>query len=135
MISDIASSHVVSSAKVGKSRDFSTLGLSNMTLVFLLPNVTSVVQPLSLRYNSNFPKFNTRINFCGGFCPVLHGYVVKCIQGRPGFWKFLGNVERRGIDITKVLYFQGRVCVCGLVGSLNFRVRVMVWFFFIYQGA
>jgi hypothetical protein len=54
MISDIASSHVVSSAKVGKSRDFSTLGLSNMTLVFLLPNVTSVVQSLSLRYNSIF---------------------------------------------------------------------------------
>jgi len=64
--------------------------------------------------------------------PVLHGYVVKCIHERPGFWKFLGNVERRGIDITNVLYFQGRVCVCGLVGFLNFRVRVMVWFFFSY---
>ena len=46
MILDIASSHVVSSAKVGKSRGFSTLGLSNMTLVFLPPNVTTVVQPL-----------------------------------------------------------------------------------------
>ena len=45
MISDNASSHVVSSAKVGKSRGFATLELSNMTLVFLLPNVTSVVQP------------------------------------------------------------------------------------------
>jgi hypothetical protein len=41
-----ASSHVVSSTKVGKSRVFSTLGLSKMTLVFLPPNVTSVVQPL-----------------------------------------------------------------------------------------
>jgi hypothetical protein len=30
----------------GKSRGFSTLELSNMTLVFLPPNVTSVVQPL-----------------------------------------------------------------------------------------
>ena len=46
MISDNASSHVVSSAKVGKVRGFSTLGLNNMTLVFLSPNVTSIVQPL-----------------------------------------------------------------------------------------
>ena len=46
MILDNASSHVVSSAKVGKSHGFSTLELSNMTLVFLPPNVTSVVQPL-----------------------------------------------------------------------------------------
>ena len=46
MILDNASSHIVSSAKVGKSRGFSTLELSNMTLVFLPPNVTSVVQPL-----------------------------------------------------------------------------------------
>ena len=36
----------VSFAKVGKSRGFSTLKLSNMSLVFLPPNVTSVVQPL-----------------------------------------------------------------------------------------
>ena len=43
MILDIASSHVVSSTKVGKFRGFSTLGLSNMTLVFLPPNVTIVV--------------------------------------------------------------------------------------------
>jgi hypothetical protein len=42
---DYASSHVVSSAKVGKSCGFSTLELSNMTLVFLPPNGTSVVQP------------------------------------------------------------------------------------------
>jgi hypothetical protein len=46
LLLDIASSHVVSSAKVGKSRGFSTLGLSNMTLMFLPPNVTSIVQPL-----------------------------------------------------------------------------------------
>ena len=46
MILDNASSHVVSSAKVGKSCGFSTLKLSNMIFVFLPPNVTSVVQPL-----------------------------------------------------------------------------------------
>lgn len=40
---DNASSHVVSFAKVGKSRSFSTLAFSNMTLVFQPPNVTSVV--------------------------------------------------------------------------------------------
>ena len=38
--------NVVSSAKVGKYRSFSTLELSNMTLVFLPPNVTTIVQPL-----------------------------------------------------------------------------------------
>jgi hypothetical protein len=37
MILDNASSHVVSSIKVGKSHGSSTLELSNMTLVFLLP--------------------------------------------------------------------------------------------------
>jgi hypothetical protein len=46
MILDNASSHVVSFVKVGKSPGFSTLELSNMTLVFLPSNVTSVVQPL-----------------------------------------------------------------------------------------
>jgi hypothetical protein len=44
-ILDNASSHV-SSAKVGKPCGFSTLELSNITLVFLPPNVTSIVQPL-----------------------------------------------------------------------------------------
>jgi hypothetical protein len=46
MILDNASSHVVSFAKVGKSCGFSALQLSNMNLVFLPSNVTSVVQPL-----------------------------------------------------------------------------------------
>jgi hypothetical protein len=46
MILDDASSHVVRSAKVGKSHGFSILELSNMTLVFLPPNAISVVQPL-----------------------------------------------------------------------------------------
>jgi hypothetical protein len=46
MILDNAYSHVVSSAKVGKSHGFSTLELSKMTLVFLPPNVTTIVQPL-----------------------------------------------------------------------------------------
>jgi hypothetical protein len=46
MILDNASLHVVSSAKVGTSRGFSTLELSSVTLVFLPPNATSVVQPL-----------------------------------------------------------------------------------------
>jgi hypothetical protein len=45
-ILDSTSSHVVSFAKVGKSRGFSTLELSNMTLAFIPPNVTSVFQPL-----------------------------------------------------------------------------------------
>ena len=46
MILDNASSHVVSFAKVGKSCGFSTLELSNMSLIFFPPNVTSFVQPL-----------------------------------------------------------------------------------------
>jgi hypothetical protein len=46
MILDNASSHVVNFATVGKSCGFSTLELSNMILVFLSPNVTSVLQPL-----------------------------------------------------------------------------------------
>jgi hypothetical protein len=43
MILDIASSHVVSFAKVGKFCGFSILEMSNMTLVFLPPIVASVV--------------------------------------------------------------------------------------------
>ena len=45
MLLDNASSHV-SSVKVGKTCGFPNLELSNMTLLFLPPNVTSVVQPL-----------------------------------------------------------------------------------------
>ena len=45
MILDIASSHVVSSTKFGKFCGFSTLELSHVTLAFLPPNVTTVVQP------------------------------------------------------------------------------------------
>jgi hypothetical protein len=41
MILDIASS------QVGKFHGFSTLEMNNMTLVFLPPNVTTVVQPLN----------------------------------------------------------------------------------------
>ena len=47
MILDNAFSHVLSSAKVGKSHGFPTLELSNMTLVFLPPNITSLVQPFN----------------------------------------------------------------------------------------
>ena len=32
------------------------------------------------------------------------------------------------------MYFQGRVCVCGLVGFLNFRVRVYGVNFFHIPG-
>jgi hypothetical protein len=46
MILGNAFSHVVSSAKLGKFCGLSTLELSNMTLVFLPSNVTSVVQLL-----------------------------------------------------------------------------------------
>ena len=47
MLSDNASSHVISFVKVGKTRGFSTLEFNNMTLVFITPNVISVVQPLA----------------------------------------------------------------------------------------
>ena len=66
MLLDNASSHVVSSAKVGKSHGFSTLGLSNMTLVFLPLDVASIVQPLDQGIK-HLSKFNTRRNFCNGF--------------------------------------------------------------------
>ena len=46
MILDITSSHILSFAKVGKFCGFSTFELNNMTLVFIPPNVTTVVQPL-----------------------------------------------------------------------------------------
>ena len=66
MILDNAPSHVVSCAKVGKSRGFSTLELSNMTLVFTPPNVTNAVQSLDQGIIAS-SKFNTRRNFCSGF--------------------------------------------------------------------
>ena len=47
MILDNASSHVVRFARVGKSRGFSTLELNNMILIFLPPNVMSVIKPLN----------------------------------------------------------------------------------------
>ena len=54
-----ASSQIVSSAKVGKSCGFSTLELSNMTLVFLPPNATSVVQLLDQLLNFAIIAFIT----------------------------------------------------------------------------
>jgi hypothetical protein len=56
MILDNASSHVVNSAKVCKSRGFTTLELNNMTLVFLPPNVTSVVQGIIASFKVQYKK-------------------------------------------------------------------------------
>jgi hypothetical protein len=70
MISDNASSHVVSSAKVGKSHVFSTFELSNMNLVFLPPNVTSVVRSLSLSYYSIFQNSIQVQTFAVGFVTI-----------------------------------------------------------------
>jgi hypothetical protein len=67
MILDNTSSHVVSFAKVGKSRGFLTLELSNMTLVVLPPIITNVIQPLDQGIIAFF-KFNTRRNFWSGVC-------------------------------------------------------------------
>jgi hypothetical protein len=68
MILDSASSHVVSYAKVGKSCGFSSsLELSNMTLIFLPPNVTNIVQPLDQGIIASF-KFQYKNIICGGFC-------------------------------------------------------------------
>ena len=68
MILDNAFSYVVSSAKVGKSRGFSTLELRNMTLVFLPPNITSVVQhDFGSRYNGIFQNSLQEETFAVGF--------------------------------------------------------------------
>ena len=67
MILDNSSSHVVSFAKASKSYGFSTLELNNITLVFLPPNVTSVVQPLDQGIIASL-KFSTRRDFCDGVC-------------------------------------------------------------------
>ena len=62
MILDIASLQVVSSAKVGKFCGFSTLELNNMTLVFLPPSVTTVVQPLDQNLIASFKtKFKKKL--------------------------------------------------------------------------
>ena len=63
MILDKASSLVVSSAKVGKSHGFSTLELSNMTLVFLPPpHVTNVVRPLDQGIIASFKiQYKTKL--------------------------------------------------------------------------
>jgi hypothetical protein len=66
MILDDASSHVVSSAKVGKCCGFSTLELSNMTLEFLAPNVISVVQQLDQSIKASF-KIQYKKKLCNGF--------------------------------------------------------------------
>jgi hypothetical protein len=62
MILDNASSHIVSFAEVSKSRGFSTLQLSNMTLVFLPPNVTSIVQALAQGIITSFKiQYNKKL--------------------------------------------------------------------------
>ena len=71
IILDIASSHVVSYAKAGKFCGFSTLELSNMTLVFLPPNVTIVIQPLDQGIIISSLKINTRRNFCSEFYYIV----------------------------------------------------------------
>ena len=68
MILDNASSHVVSSTKVGKSHAFSTLELSNMILVFFPPNVISVT--FGSRYNSIFQILGQEETFAVGFIIV-----------------------------------------------------------------
>ena len=56
MILDNASLHVVSSAKVGTSRGFSTLELSNMTLVLLPPKVQPLVQGIITSFKIQYKK-------------------------------------------------------------------------------
>jgi hypothetical protein len=69
---DNASSHVVSFAKVGKSCSFSTLKLSNMTLVSLPPklNATRVVQALDQRYNNIFQSSIQEETFAVAFVTI-----------------------------------------------------------------
>ena len=70
MISDNASSHVVSFAKVGKPCGSPTLELSNMALVFLPPNVTSVVQPLDQCIIASFKNSIQEEIFAVGFVTI-----------------------------------------------------------------
>jgi hypothetical protein len=76
MILGNASSHVVSSAKVGKSHGFSTLELSNMTFIFLPPNVASKIKPLDQDIIASF-KIQYKKKLCGGFC---HNMMVPNIR-------------------------------------------------------
>ena len=62
MILDNAFQHIVNSAKVSKSHGFSALELSNMTLVFLPPIVTNVVQPF-YQGTITFPKIRYKEKF------------------------------------------------------------------------
>jgi hypothetical protein len=70
MILDNASSHVVSSAKVGKSWGFSALELSNMILVFPPPNVTSMVQPLDQGITTSFKNSIQEETFAVDFITI-----------------------------------------------------------------
>ena len=70
MILGNASSNVINSAKVGKSRAFSTFELSNMTLVFLPPNVTSIVQTLDQSTIASFKNLVQEETFGVGFITI-----------------------------------------------------------------
>ena len=66
IILDIASSHVVTFAKVGKFLDISTFELNNMTMVFLPLNVTTIIQPLDQGIITSF-KIQYKKKLCSGF--------------------------------------------------------------------
>ena len=70
MILDNASSHFVSSAKVGKLVVFQHWNMSNMTFVFLPPNVTSVIQPLDQGIIASFKNSIQEETFVVGFTTI-----------------------------------------------------------------